>query len=266
MKSIGVGYSQTKAFSYLSVVSNEKEKQLKLIQENIKGIKKNSFLDVGAGAGDIFIPLTKEFKESVGVEPGEKMFDVLKKRSKNNKNIKLYKKTWENYFKKNKKKKFDLIILVHAIYFFEDVKKEIENLISLLNKNGKLIIICGTGKKVEKREFNTRFTTYFRHKFLGADLNKRSYFDIPVWFPKMKCKRFKCFLKLRNLKYLDKDHLSKESEATNNFFKFIFKRWWDEYTVNEKKELKEYLKRYLTKDKEYYIVPNYDQRIYIYKK
>ncbi len=266
MKSIGKGYSETKAFSYLSQVSNEKERQLELILKNITDIKKERFLDIGAGAGDLFIPLSKHFKYSEAVEPGEKMFNILEKTNLKG-NIKLYKKTWEDYYKNRKsKQKYDLIILVHAIYFFKDIKKEVQKIISLLNKNGKLIIICGSGSKLRKREFKTRFTSYFRYRFLKADLNKRPYHDLPLFFPKISCKRFKCYLKLRNLKYLEEDHLSKESEPTNYFFKFIFKRWWDEYNDTEKKELKDYLKPHLTKDKEYYIVPNYDQRIYVYKK
>lgn len=267
MKSIGKGYSETKAFSYLAKVSNEKERQLELIQKNIKDIKKDFFLDIGAGSGDVFFPLSTMFKKSVAIEPGEKMFLILKQQQKNYKNIKLYKKTWQDFYNNKKnKQKYDLIILVHVIYFFEDVKEDVKKIISLLNKNGKLIIICGSGSKLRKREFKTRFTSYFRHKFLGDDPSYKPYYNLLKWFPKMTCNRFKCKLILRNLKYLEKDYLSKENAPTNYFFKFIFKRWWDEYSKEEKKMLKDYLKRYLIEDKEYYIVPNYDQRIYVYKK
>jgi ubiquinone/menaquinone biosynthesis C-methylase UbiE len=261
----GIDYSKTKAFIFLSKVSDEKERQLDLILKHIYNSKKNRLLDIGAGSGDIFIPLSTYFENSVAIEPGDKMYHLLKTKTKNNKSIKIYKKKWESFYKTNKQK-FDVVLSVHSIYFLEDIKKEINKMKSLLKKGGKLIIICTSGNKINKNRIKYKFTSYFRHKFLGSDLDKRPYFDIPKIFPEIETHRFKSITKLVSFKYLDKDHLSKESEATNYYLKFMLKRWWDEYTEKEKKEMKDFLKFFLSKDKKHYIIPNYDQRIYIYTK
>jgi ubiquinone/menaquinone biosynthesis C-methylase UbiE len=265
MKSIGKGYSTTSAFCYISKVSNEKKIQLREILKNIKDLNKKSYLDVGSGVGDVFLDLSNHFEKSVGVEPGDKMFPILKERAKNKKTIKLYKNTWQEFYKKNKNK-YDLITSIHSIYFFKDPKKEIKKMLSLLKNSGKLIIVCGDGSKLTKKEEKERFTTYFRHKFLGFDLSKRPYADIDKWFCNIKKYNLKCKLVLANLKFLETNHLSKESEATNHFFKFIFKKWWDEFTEKEKKELKDYLDVYLSKNKKQYILVNNDQLIYIISK
>jgi ubiquinone/menaquinone biosynthesis C-methylase UbiE len=102
MKSIGKGYSTTSAFCYISKVSNEKKIQLREILKNIKDLNKKSYLDVGSGVGDVFLDLSNHFEKSVGVEPGDKMFPILKERAKNKKTIKLYKNTWQSFLKKTK--------------------------------------------------------------------------------------------------------------------------------------------------------------------
>ena len=75
----GKHYFETDAFSYLAKVSNEKVIQKNKIIKILKKIpKKENYLDVGAGAGDISFDIAKKFKKSVLVEPGDKMFKILK--------------------------------------------------------------------------------------------------------------------------------------------------------------------------------------------
>lgn len=265
----GKEYNITRAFSYLTKVSNEKEKQKKEILKNISLIKKNLYLDIGSGSGDVFIDISKNFKKSIAIEPGDKMFSLLKENVANSKNIILEKKTWNDFYKLNKdryKNKFDLITSIHSVYFLKNLKKEIKNMLSLLNKDGILIIISSSGKKVDVKDLKLDFVKFFRHKILKEDLEAKEYSYIKDWYQDVKVKKLNCRLKLINLKYLENNHLSRESEDTNYVFKFFFKKWWDEYTPDEKKEFKNYLRKYLSKNKKHYLIPSKNQFCYVFFK
>jgi SAM-dependent methyltransferase len=240
-KPTGQGYNETKAFSYLAKVSDEKKNQTKEILKEVKTLKdKDLFLDVGAGAGDIFFKVSKKFKKSIAIEPGIKMFNILKK--KRNSKTKLLNLKWDEFYKKYSKDyngKFDLIILVHSIYFLNESKKEISKLIKLLKKNGKLIIIIGGERKNKK----LGFVSAFRNKFIHKGTIKKTNYDWIEKLEKVKVKQFPSKIKLTNFDKLKKIHKKNPNTPTNYFLKFALKKWFDQYNKEEIKDMKEFIKK-----------------------
>ena len=273
MVSVGRGYSETRAFAFLAKVSDEKIKQRREISKAVKSLKnKASFLDIGAGAGDTFIETSRYFKESVAIEPGSRMFEILNKNTekylaaagRKNKDITLLESDWDTFYKENSKKYegyFDLIACVHAIYFFKDIKKEISRMLKFLNDDGKLLIICATGRSQDKD-----FVHIFRHKLLRTPVVKEAKFSrIKKMFPK-NCSEhiISTKLTLENFNSMDKDYLSEKNAPTNYYLKFAFKKFYDQYSAEEKKLLRNYLEKHKLKDGRYMITQK--QSIYIITK
>ncbi len=259
----GKHYFETDAFSYLAKVSNEKVIQKNKIIKILKKIpKKENYLDVGAGAGDISFDIAKKFKKSVLVEPGDKMFKILKKRAKKNKSIRLIKSNWEDFYLKNKKKytnKFDLITLVHVVYFLKPLKEKLDEILRFLSPKGKLIIICPTGK-------NDRKSFYaIRQKLLKKPFEAHPDFaDIPKMFPKkLTHYDINSRTKLRAFNEMEKNPLSEKNKPTNYYLKFAIKKEFRELILEEKKKILEYIKKYQKKD--YYYIPG-DSRVYVIEK
>jgi len=257
MVSRGIRYNHTKAFSFLSRVSDEKVIQTKEILKIVKGLKnKNSFLDIGAGSGDIFFNVAKEFRKSVAVEPGKRMLKILKEKKKKqrSKGIKISSNNWKKFYEKHKKRysnHFDLIINVHTIYFFENKTEEIKKMLSLLNENGLLILIYGYSKNPR-----SEFVSKFRHEFLNTPYHKNeTYKEIKENFGKnLRTKFIKTKFVLQDFKDLEKNHLSEKSTPTNYFLQFAIKKWFDELTPLQKNSLLKYLNPLKKGDK--YIIQN----------
>ena len=262
---VGAHYNKTRAFSYLSKVSDEKKIQTQEILKVTKFLKNNtSFLDIGAGAGDIFFDVAKNFDESAAVEPGKRMLEILREKAKRKKkNIEIFAKGWNEFYKKYQKKfknHFDLIICMHTIYFFDDNVKEIKRMLELLNENGRLVIIQGYVSN-PKRDFISKF----RHDFTGTSFfNNERYGLVKRHFKKnRKTKFINTIFVLQNFKDLEKDHLSKKSAPTNYFLKFAIKKWFDELMPEQKIKLLDYLEPLKKGNK--YIIKN-KQIVHVFRK
>lgn len=259
----GNGYSQTKSFSYVAKVSNEKIVQTKEILKIVNQMKnRDLFLDIGAGSGDISFHVAKKFKKSVLIEPGEITFEDLKSRAKQYKNLDLIQTNWEEFYLKNRDKylgKFDLIIQVHVVYFLKPLKEKIEEMMDLLSPNGKLVIICPAGESKKNSLY------WIRQKFLNKPFEVHpDYVDIPKMFRRIiKYYDVVSTIKLRAFEFMEKNHLSPRNMATNYALKFFVKKWYDELTIEDKKILLSYLDKYRKGD--YYQIHS-KQRIHILDK
>ncbi|MFC1685458.1 class I SAM-dependent methyltransferase [Nanoarchaeota archaeon] len=244
MVSVGVNYNQTKAFAYLAKVSDEKVLQVKEIKKVIKKLKhSNTYLDVGAGAGDIFFGLAKHFKQATGLEPGDRMFEILEKKVKKDRlrNTNLVHDQWQNFYRKAKKnnQKYDLITNIQTIYFFKDRRKAIKDMLSLLNKDGRLVLIHNYGKDAKDH-----FIAKFRHEFLNKPMpSDRTSAMVKRNFKKRESYIMDSKFYLQDFKDLEKDHLSKKSMATNYYLKFALKKWYDEFTKDQKARMINYLEK-----------------------
>jgi ubiquinone/menaquinone biosynthesis C-methylase UbiE len=95
-------------------------------KETIKQLKLKpsySVLDIGAGPGNLAIPISKEVKRVTALEPSPGMFRVLKRNIKDLKikNIKTINSRWE---KANIKDKFD-IVLASYCFGMKDIRKSL---------------------------------------------------------------------------------------------------------------------------------------------
>jgi len=100
-------------------------------------ISKNKFLDIASGPGNLTVILSKLFSETIIVEPNRKFFENVTNLIK----CKGFNKRWEDV--EIRKDKFDLILAIHVLYYIPKKVwlRQIERMISALDKNGKLVIV-----------------------------------------------------------------------------------------------------------------------------
>jgi 2-polyprenyl-3-methyl-5-hydroxy-6-metoxy-1,4-benzoquinol methylase len=127
-----------KSFKYEAGLAEEKRigQRAKIILKNLIKLNLNgkTLLDVGSGFGYFLEEAKKNNFKILGLEPSKELF-LMNRFIKNIKNI-----TFEDYFKKNNKKKFDFITLIHVIEHLNNPKQIIQSAIKLLNNNGILYI------------------------------------------------------------------------------------------------------------------------------
>lgn len=93
--------------------STEKGIELVKVGEVIAGLSnRRSFLDVGAGGGDLTIPISQSFDETTIVEPNERQAIYLKKRCPR---YKIFNDSWEKV--DLNLKKYDFILCSHVLYY-----------------------------------------------------------------------------------------------------------------------------------------------------
>jgi SAM-dependent methyltransferase len=261
----GKGYSESEAFAYLAKVSNEKLLQKREIIKIIRKIKnRENYLDIGAGAGDISFDVAHKFKNSVFIEPGDKMFSLLKNKAKEHKTsrLRLIKSNWEEFYLKNKRNyqnKFDLITLVHVVYFLKPLDEKLKEILEFLSPRGKLVVICPTGK-------NERGGFYWiKQKLLKKPFESHpDFIEIPKMFPrKIKYEDIISGTKIRTIDSLEKSPLSKINQPTNFYLKFAIKKEFFELTKKDKALLRRCLKKH--KKGDCYYVPG-ESRIYVIEK
>jgi len=127
-----------KNFKYEAGLSEKKRicQRAQIILKNLIRLYPNgkSLLDVGSGFGYFLEEAKKNNFKILGLEPSKELFSI-NRFIKNIKNI-----TFEDYSKRNNKKKFDFITLIHVIEHLNNPKQTIQSAIKLLNSNGILYI------------------------------------------------------------------------------------------------------------------------------
>jgi len=127
-----------KKFQYEAGLIEEKRirQRAKIILKNLIKFNPNgkTLLDVGSGFGYFLEEAKKNNFKILGLEPSKELF-LMNRFIKNIKNI-----TFEDYFKKNNKKKFDFITLIHIIEHLPNPKETIDKVIRLLKPNGIIYI------------------------------------------------------------------------------------------------------------------------------
>ena len=169
-------YTTTDAFDRFLTYTNEK---LVLAREisTLYLIGKGSFIDVGAGNGDLTDLIKENFDRTVVVEPSERLFRMLEKK----KYDLAIKSTLEDL---KLKEKFDFVLCSHVLYYTKDWQKSLEKMYKLTRKKGLLCIIshAGTGEwnsmmkkfapKIGKADFEVPgpryLTNFLREKNLSS--------------------------------------------------------------------------------------------------
>src|SRR4030042_6383927 len=137
--------------------STEKGIELVKIGEIISGLaKRKYFLDIGAGGGDLTIPVSQSFDETTIVEPNVKQADFLKKRCPH---FNIYNDFWENI--DLSPRRFDFILCSHVLYYIEEGQwiTTIEKMYAHLEEGGRIaVVLQSPGGEVA--DFFNQFTRY----------------------------------------------------------------------------------------------------------
>lgn len=137
--------------------STEKGIELLKIGEIIAGLKKReNFLDIGGGGGDLTIPISQSFGKTAIVEPNEKQAAMFQKRCHG---VKVYNDLWEKV--DFGKQRFDFILCSHVLYYIEKGKwlSTIEKMHRHLEDGGTIAIVLQSPVGEVARFFN-HFTRY----------------------------------------------------------------------------------------------------------
>jgi len=119
--------------------STEKGIELVKIGEVIADLAhRRNLLDIGAGGGDLTIPIAQSFKETTIVEPNEKQAAFLRRRCPA---FNIYNDLWEKIDLGSKR--YDFILCSHVLYYIEEGRwlTAIEKMYSHLEDGGKIAIV-----------------------------------------------------------------------------------------------------------------------------
>ncbi|MCX6000262.1 MAG: methyltransferase domain-containing protein, partial [Chloroflexi bacterium] len=96
--------------------STEKGIELVKVGEVIAGLsQRRSFLDIGAGGGDLTIPISQSFRETTVVEPNKKQAGFLRRRCPG---FAVHNDLWGEV--DLGPKRFDFILCSHVLYYIEE--------------------------------------------------------------------------------------------------------------------------------------------------
>jgi len=119
--------------------STEKGIELLKIGEIIAGLShRRYFLDIGAGGGDLTIPISQSFNKTTVVEPTEKQASYLKRRCPY---FKVYNDFWEKVNPSSKR--YDFILCSHVLYYIEEGHwlTTIDKMYAHLEDGGRIAIV-----------------------------------------------------------------------------------------------------------------------------
>ena len=133
---------------YQTVKKYTLNKKVKLI--NKYTIEEKKLLDIGCGTGEFLINAKNKNWKTVGVELNE---NARKKAT--DKNLEIYKS-----LDAINNQKFDVITLWHVLEHLPDLDKQINEITSLLNKNGTLIIAVPNYKSYDAQYYKEFWAAY----------------------------------------------------------------------------------------------------------
>lgn len=137
--------------------STEKGIELVKIGEVISElVHRRSFLDIGAGGGDLTIPISQSFKETTVVEPNEKQADFFRRRCPE---FNVYNDLWEKIDLGSRR--YDFILCSHVLYYILEGHwlSTIEKMYEQLEDGGRIVIVLQSPLG-EVADFYNQFTHY----------------------------------------------------------------------------------------------------------
>jgi len=165
---------------YQWVKSRSMQRKLKLLEQFHK--LPGGILDVGAGTGDFVIAAGDKGWESVGVEPNK-----LARKKAAMKGLQLKAELGDA------KRKFDAITLWHVLEHLPNPEQSIDDLLSLLELNGTLVLALPNFKSWDARYYKRHWAAYdvprhlwhFSQHSIDAIFKPRGYkieATYPLWF------------------------------------------------------------------------------------
>ena len=137
--------------------STEKGIELVKIGETIAGLThRKQFLDIGAGGGDLTIPISQSFDATTIVEPNERLSSFLRQRCPH---FTVYNDLWKDIDLGSKR--YDFILCSHVLYYIEEGHwlSTIEKMYTHLEDKGRIAIVLQSPVG-EVADFFNQFTDY----------------------------------------------------------------------------------------------------------
>jgi SAM-dependent methyltransferase len=110
-----------------------------------------SFLSVGCGAGELDVEILDAVKEHtssisyVGLEPDpqqcEKFVSRMERANDENVRVEAHNTDFEKF---TEQRRFDLVLMVHSLYYMDDPKRAIQNALNLVNESGRLVVLIAS--------------------------------------------------------------------------------------------------------------------------
>ena len=134
--------------------SNQRELILRWFTDHVipqLSTDRASFLSVGCGAGELDEKILAAGKEHVsnvsyvGLEPDfrqcERFISRLVFKNDRNTRVEAHNTCFEQF---TEKRRFDLVLMVHSIYYMDDPELALENALNLVNESGQLVILIAS--------------------------------------------------------------------------------------------------------------------------
>jgi len=137
--------------------STEKGIELVRVGETMAGLThRRHFLDIGAGGGDLTIPISQSFSKTTVVEPNEKQAAYLQRRCPQ---FTIHQANWEEVYLAHTR--FDFILCSHVLYYIEEGHwlSTVQKMYRHLDDRGRIAIVLQSPIGEVARFFN-RFTRY----------------------------------------------------------------------------------------------------------
>lgn len=180
-----------KQFELFIRSSTDKRVELMKIGEVIADLRhRRRFLDVGAGGGDLTIPLAQSFHETTIVEPNTAQVEFLRRRYPH---FKLHNTTWADV--ELGADRYDFILCSHVLYYLDEADwiPAIDKMRAHLEPDGRLVIVLQSPIG-ELADFYNRFAHYdvdilglwreLIHRF-GDQAVEVRYFVNEIWTDKL---------------------------------------------------------------------------------
>lgn len=172
--------------------STEKGIEWVKIGEVIAGLpRRMNFLDIGAGGGDLTIPVSHSFDATMVVEPNKKQAKLLKRRCPN---FKIINDVWEHA--DLGQERHDFILCSHVLYYIEESNwlATVEKMFDHLSEGGCIVIVLQSPIG-EVAAFFKQFTSYDVNilelwrdliRRYGDDAIEVRYFQNEIWTEDLK--------------------------------------------------------------------------------
>lgn len=133
---------------YQAVKQKNLSNKIQLVDNQIN--KPKSLLDIGAGTGDFLVTAQKRGYAITGVEPNSKARDFAQR-----KGVELHSNLSEL-----KEEQFEVVTLWHVLEHLPNLEEQIDTIVSLLNKEGTLIIAVPNFKSFDAKHYGNYWAGY----------------------------------------------------------------------------------------------------------
>ena len=138
-----------------------------------------SILSIGCGAGDLDVKILAAGKEHaatvsyVGLEPDpqqcERFISRMEFANDQNIQVEVHNNRFEEF---TEQRRFDLLLMVHSLYYMDDPERAIENALNLVNESGRLVILIASNDTLNELSSSFWAREYGGSTWFSEDLSR----------------------------------------------------------------------------------------------